>query len=109
MRLRRVVRPGSLIFMISDFRGLNSTAQSQLAHVSRHTDIVMLFIHDELEHHLPPAGRYRLSDGHREITLNTRNRRFSQTYQHRFEEHQLQFNEACTPIRALSSILPYDR
>ncbi len=89
IRLRRVVRPGSLIFMISDFRGLNSTVESQLAHVSRHNDIVVLFIHDELEHHLPPAGRYRLSDEHREITLNTRDRKFSQTYQRQFEEHQL--------------------
>ncbi|MFT7457838.1 MAG: hypothetical protein ACI909_000506, partial [Planctomycetota bacterium] len=53
VRLRRVARPGSLIFMLSDFRNLDEKTESQLLLMSRHTDIVMVFIYDQLEQSLP--------------------------------------------------------
>lgn len=87
-RLRRVARPGSLIFLISDFRYLQPAAESQLAQLARHTDIVMLSIHDPLEQDLPPPGRYRVSNGELEITLNTRNRELIRTYRQRFLAHR---------------------
>ncbi len=88
LRLQRVARPGSLVFLISDFRHFDENIQSQLAHLSRHCDIVMLAIHDPLERHLPPAGRYRLSDGRRDIDLDTSDHSFRRHYAQRFKEHQ---------------------
>lgn len=87
-RLRRVARPGSLIFLISDFRHLDEKAQSSLAQISRHNDVVLLFINDPLEAQLPPAGFYRLSDGNNEIGLNTRNTKVRDDYQSRFQQHE---------------------
>ena len=71
VRLRRVARPGSMIFLISDFRHLDETAENQLIRLSQHNDVVMLYIHDQLESELPPKGKYRLSDGKRDSLLDT--------------------------------------
>jgi len=87
-RLRRVARPGSLIFLISDFRHLDDQAQSQLSQMARHNDVVMLFIHDPLEAKLPPAGYYRISDGANEIGINTRDQKLCEAYHQRFTHHE---------------------
>lgn len=87
-RLRRVTRPGSLVFLISDFRKLDEAAQSQLSQLARHNDVVMLFIHDPLEADLPPAGYYRLSDGMNEIGINTRDASLCERYHERFTQHE---------------------
>lgn len=62
-RLRRVARPGSLVFLISDFRSLGEKAESHITHLSRHNDVVMFFIYDELEKTLPPDGQYLVQHG----------------------------------------------
>ena len=86
-RLPRLVRPGSLIFLVSDFRRFNKKAESHLSQVARHNDVVMVFIHDPLESGLPPAGHYRLSDGCKEITMNTRDLELTRAYRNRFDNH----------------------
>ncbi len=87
IRLRRVARPGSQIFLISDFRNLDEIALSQITRLSRHNDIVMIFIHDQLEKALPPAGQYRVSDGSGEVQVDTFDRKRVAQYQRRFIEH----------------------
>lgn len=88
VRLRRVARPGSLIFMLSDFRNLDEKMESQLLLLSRHTDIVMVFIYDQLEQALPAAGLYRVSNGREEQMLDTYDRNRSESYQQHFRAHQ---------------------
>lgn len=88
LRLRRVTRPGSLVFLISDFRHLGEHEETHLMQLSRHNDVVMIFIYDRLEAELPPAGFYRVSDGVREKTLDTHNPRLRQAYQEQFQQHR---------------------
>ncbi len=88
MRLRRVSRPGSLVFLMSDFRSIDSQSESHLAQIARHNDVVMLFIHDPIEQTLPPAGLYRLSDGQQNITLDTSDQAGRNAHQNKFEERQ---------------------
>jgi uncharacterized protein (DUF58 family) len=64
-RLRRVARPGSRVFLISDFYGLDEGAAGHLAQLVRHNDLSALQILDPLEIEPPPPGRYRISDGRR--------------------------------------------
>ena len=85
LRLRRVARPGSLIFLISDFRHLDADAEVQLSRLSKHNEAVMLFVHDRLEKALPPAGRYKVSDGGREFLVNTFNHHLVRQYQQQFQ------------------------
>ncbi len=87
-RLRRVAKPGSLIFMISDFQHFTEKAHAQLAQLSRHNDIVMLFVNDPLESLLPAAGLYRISDGEQELQLDTRDAAMRDKYHERYLKHR---------------------
>jgi uncharacterized protein (DUF58 family) len=87
-RLRRQVRPGSLVFLLSDFRHFDDNAGAHLAHLARHSNLAMIFIHDPLESQLPPAGVYRLGNGSREITLDTGDRRTVSAYRQRCGERR---------------------
>lgn len=69
-RLARHARPGSLVFVFSDFRGLTPAGESSLIRLRRHCDLALAFIADPLEQHLPSSGRYRFSDGARALSLD---------------------------------------
>jgi len=87
-RLQRVNKPGSLIFLISDFRNMDEPGWSQLSQLSRHSDVILISVHDPLEQQLPPAGNYKMSDGDKELNLNTYNKKQRQQYQQRFLNQQ---------------------
>ncbi len=101
-RLRRVAKPGSLIFLISDFRNMhdheNTNIESSLAKLSKHNDLVMLFINDPLEQQLPPAGFYKITDGQNELTINTYNPDLRSQYQQRFNTHQQYLKDLCVKL-----------
>ncbi|MEM7611069.1 MAG: DUF58 domain-containing protein, partial [Pseudomonadota bacterium] len=69
--LRRVAHPGSLIALMSDFRGLSEKATAHLINIAKHNDVLMLFITDPLEHELPPPGRYPMLLGDRRFNLDS--------------------------------------
>jgi len=79
-RLRSVAHPGSLIFMISDFRHMSEKAFSHLANLSRHNDIVLLRITDPFEHRLPDAGLVRFTDGMDDYQMDTHNTSSRENY-----------------------------
>ncbi|MDH5424342.1 MAG: DUF58 domain-containing protein [Gammaproteobacteria bacterium] len=81
-RLRRVARPGSLIFLLSDFRNLGEQALSHITQLSRHNDIVMFFIYDTLEKSLPPSGQYLIEYQDKTLRFSTHNNSQAQYQQH---------------------------
>lgn len=52
-RLRRLARPGSLVYIISDFLQLDERALQHLTQISRHCEVSAIAITDPLEHTLP--------------------------------------------------------
>ena len=70
--LRRVVRPGSLVVVISDFTGFDRAAQSYLSSIARHNEVLAVFVSDPIERSLPPPGRYRIVSGEEELAIDTR-------------------------------------
>lgn len=60
---RRLTRPGTALFVISDFHDLDERAEKALRLLGRHIDISLIHILDQLEVKLPPLGRVTLSDG----------------------------------------------
>ena len=81
-RLRRVARPGSLIFFISDFRNLGEKAHSHITQLSRHNDIVMFFIYDTLEKTLPQQGQYLIQHLDKKIVFSSSKHNREQYLQH---------------------------
>ena len=71
LRLRRVVRPGSLVFVLGDLRHFDDESRQHLQLLRRHNDIVACQILDRLELNVPPPGRYPVCHGTRRHTLDT--------------------------------------
>ncbi len=91
-RLMQHARPGSLVYIISDFRGINDQVEAYLAKLSRHCEVVLIFVYDPLESHLPEKGRYRFTDDKRDVVIDTGDRQRLLKYQQHFSErlHQLE-------------------
>jgi len=98
-RLRKVTRPGSLIFLVSDFREMDEQAETHLINIARHNDVVLIQIYDPIEAELPPAGSYKVSDGNNELQLNTADRKLRLQYRQRFEERQGRLVKLCRQHR----------
>ena len=86
-RLRRVVRPGSLIFLLSDFRGLDKVGEAHLHELSRRNEIVLVFSYDDLEKQIPAAGVYNVTNGSREVVFNGYSKSSRALYRERFNKH----------------------
>jgi len=108
-RLRNVTRPGSLIFLISDFRDFDAQTESNIAQLSKHNDLVMIFISDPLEQYLPPAGFYKITDGNKNLTINTNNKNSREQYQQRFTDHQQRLKDLCHKFRIFFINVPTDK
>ncbi len=80
LNLRHVVRPGSLIFIFSDFYHLGEDAEQHLSRLRQHNDIVMCSIVDPLEAQPPPPGRYAVTNGIQRMMLDTASKIVRQNY-----------------------------
>jgi uncharacterized protein (DUF58 family) len=101
-RLRRVARPGGLVFILSDFYGIDADTRVHLQRLRQHSDVVACQIVDALEIHTPPPGRYGISDGRRTAVLDTRSATRQAAYERFFAQHQQEVDElmrACAVSR----------
>ena len=93
VRLRRIVRPGSLVFLISDFYGLDDETANHLIRLRHHNDLVALQIVDPLELAPPPPGRYGVTDGQHSGILDTRSKTGQQGYNDFFRQYRQALRE----------------
>lgn len=84
LRLIRVARPGSMMFLLSDFRLLDADAERQIRQLASHGDLFLVDIYDPVEAELPPPGRYRIEMGARSFAIDTRDARVRQRHRERF-------------------------
>jgi len=88
-RLIQHTRPGSLVYVISDFRGLTDMAELHLSKLGRHCEVVLIHIYDPLESQLPSKGRFRFTDAIRDIIVDSSDKQRLIKYQQRFQQQQL--------------------
>jgi uncharacterized protein (DUF58 family) len=69
--LARLARPGSLVFLLSDFAGLSEADGAWLARLSAGSEVVLVQVYDPLEAAPPPPGRYPVTDGRRRGLVDT--------------------------------------
>jgi len=107
MRLRRVARPGSLVFILSDFYGCDTDTRRHLQYLRKHNDIIALQIVDTLEVAPPPAGHYAISDGRHSGLLDTRSPARRQAYLDYFTNHHRAVRElmqqCAVPLQQLAT------
>ncbi|MBD2858040.1 DUF58 domain-containing protein [Spongiibacter sp. KMU-158] len=80
--LRRITRPGSSVFIISDFHGFDQAAERQLTLLARHNSVTAIQVFDELEAALPQTGNYPISNGKQRLQL-----RVTREIQTQFSNH----------------------
>lgn len=96
--LNQVVRPGSLIFLISDFQHFDDITLQHLSLCSRHSDLIAIQIQDLMERQLPPPGTYGFSDGERSVRINTSARNLRKDYSLRYVERQTRLRDQLSSI-----------
>lgn len=86
--LRRVARPGSTIYIISDWHDFDEDCERQLHKINKHNDIVTLNIIDAFEENILPQGSYPLTDGEQRLQLECYSKSQSLAHQQLFQARQ---------------------
>ena len=94
-RARRVVRPGTLVVVISDFSAPEDAVGPQLVRLREHNDLLCVWIYDRLESSPPPPARYPVGDGRRTAVLDTRSSEISRAITRRFQRIEARITSAC--------------
>lgn len=85
-QIRRITKPGSTLYVISDFMTLDEKALQYLNQLSRHNNVICCLVYDALEETLPVPGIYSITDGARKGALNTHNSKARLRYRELFKE-----------------------
>jgi uncharacterized protein (DUF58 family) len=93
--LRRIARPGSSLFLVSDFRGASDgQAREHLFELAKHTELTAVSCADPMEFELPRAGTYAVTNGSERSELHTGDRNLRQRYHQRLQQqHELLSND----------------
>lgn len=86
LRLRHLVKGGSLIYIMSDFINLSEECQQHLTYLAQHNDIYGIMIADPLEASIPVPGQYTLTDGLKHIRIDATNQKDMRNHQQYFEQ-----------------------
>lgn len=95
LRLRRVVRPGSILVLISDFYTLDESCQKHLNRLRSHNDILAYHICDPLELLAPKPQIYAVTNGQRELLWDTRQGDIAQAYEQYCHQRVAAVQEQC--------------
>ena len=95
-RLQRVARPGSLIFLLSDFRNLGDEMTARLTQIARHADVVAILFSDVLERELPPPDTYRIRVGSGSMEVDASRNSARRAYRMGFQAREEQLAELAT-------------
>lgn len=87
--LRRIARPGSSVFLLSDFRGASAPhSREHLFQLAQHAEVTAIACSDPLETELPRAGRYAVTNGVERSELHTADRDLRSAYRQRFAQQR---------------------
>lgn len=90
--IKRLATPGSMIFILSDFKGFSPSSRDLLIQSAAHCDLSLFFIYDPLEAALPLNGHYPICDRKGETLLNTFEKKKCAEYQKRFNDRREQIS-----------------
>lgn len=97
---RRITRPGTAVFIVSDFHDFDASCAKSLSLLGRHMDINLLHIFDPLEENLPTAGAVSISNGIERASVRI-NASLQQAYSQKIEARQKLINDSAIRARAL--------
>jgi uncharacterized protein (DUF58 family) len=100
-QLALLVRPGSLVFVLSDFTGMTQPRETTwLERLGAGSEVVLVRIFDPLEAVPPPPGRYPVTNGRLRGLLDTHAASHRERWQRRFEDLSVRLEELSLSHRA---------
>ncbi len=98
-QVRRIARPGSSIFMVSDFTGIEAEGvREHLYQLARHCQLTAVNCTDPLEAELPRAGHYAVTDGIGRTALNTADPALRDAYRAAHQQQQQALAATMRPL-----------
>lgn len=82
--IRRVAKPGSAVFILSDFHDFSDDCAEPLAVLARHCSVTAMHIYDPLEKQLPSQHFLTITDGKQRLNIAGQTKDFSQRYENNF-------------------------
>ena len=86
----RITRPGSTIYLVSDFNDIDKVCLQYMQQLSLHNNLTCVFIYDILENQLPQPGVYNITNGDEMDTIDTYGLDVRESY-HRAFQDRLQY------------------
>lgn len=115
-RLRRIAKPGARVYVISDFYHMNQNCIMQLAHISRHCEVIGCEITDPLEHQLPAfaqKSRLLMSDGNQQVSVTLGDQKQADIYQNQssqwFENQRNMLKKHRIQLQSFDASLPLEQ
>ena len=104
VRLKRVARPGSVVYLVSDFNNIDHKSELYFALIAKHCELIMINIYDTLEKTPPPQGNYMMTDGQNFEKLSIGSKDISDALSSEFEKKEHNLKSFCMKngIRYLS-------
>jgi uncharacterized protein (DUF58 family) len=96
LRLKRIARPGSHLFLLSDFQTLREDSLAILKALTHHHQITAIQILDPLDLAPPPPARYGVQDGNQHFLWDLTNRNQYRAYQAYCEQQQARIHTLFT-------------
>lgn len=112
----RIAHHDHLVFVLSDFDGIDATTQRHLSGIAAHNDVVLMLVHDPLAEHLRAGERAVIGDSElqAEVDLGASNIReavgsFTRGRLERIRNWQQEINLAVLPLSSGEETLPQIR
>ena len=103
--LLRVARPGSLVYVVSDFVDFDASCRKTMTLLRRHCELELLHIYDPLEVQLPAGGVLPLSDGTQRILINAEHQDTRESFTRAWQDTQLRIKSAAHGLKAGYTLL----
>ncbi|MGH1469913.1 MAG: DUF58 domain-containing protein [Cellvibrionaceae bacterium] len=101
--VKRIAKPGSAVFIISDFHDYSSQCNEILYLLSRHCDITLIQVVDPLEKNLSTlnhsSGLLDVTDGEKKLQIAGRDKILQTQYRQRFKERQNAIIQQCKNLK----------
>ncbi len=108
IRLKRVLKPGSLLVMISDFYSMDEQTAVLLRRLKLHNDLLAYHVCDPLEVAPPPPGIYPITNGQARQLLDVHHKAERDAYQALIRTHNEGIEESFlrlnTPLTRITSL-----
>lgn len=99
IELRRIARPGSAVYILSDFHGFDESSHEPLSMLARHTATTAIHIYDILEREIPASRHLVITNQKERVAVNSRSRAFTEEYLSIFMERQQHIRRICQQNR----------